>query len=301
MAFQDKTTAKRNATSNTKNDLEAGTGAIDASPGGKPSNEQVLNVAFYSFVGFLLVQAIFALIANSESMLADSEAMSVDAITYLFNLCSERLKNRPPSEDELLLTPVELGYQRQLRRLYLEMIPPSISVFALMCITIYTLREACSTLFGWDGEEDDDDVSIPIMLFFSGFNLLLDVLNTYFFTKAGMNFGFTVVKTEHRIIRSSMSGMDDHSIMTEDGSITQDNRETARLLPSTVSHQIPYGSSDIAHREEESDGALVNLNMCSAWTVSSTPPSSLFVHLVAHEKVSCPFCHAFGDSPACMR
>lgn len=33
-------------------------------------------------------QAIFAIIANSESMLADSEAMSVDALTYLFNLCA---------------------------------------------------------------------------------------------------------------------------------------------------------------------------------------------------------------------
>ena len=34
------------------------------------------------------IQAVFAIIANSESMLADSEAMSVDALTYLFNLCA---------------------------------------------------------------------------------------------------------------------------------------------------------------------------------------------------------------------
>jgi Co/Zn/Cd efflux system component len=61
----------------------------------KPTNEYVLNVAFYSFVGFMSVQAVFALIANSEAMLADSEAMSVDAFTYLFNLWAERIKKEP--------------------------------------------------------------------------------------------------------------------------------------------------------------------------------------------------------------
>jgi hypothetical protein len=39
------------------------------------------------------VQTVFALIANSsEAMLADSEAMSVDAFTYLFNLWAERIE-----------------------------------------------------------------------------------------------------------------------------------------------------------------------------------------------------------------
>jgi Co/Zn/Cd efflux system component len=60
----------------------------------KPTNEYVLNVAFTPFVGFEC-QAVFALIANSEAMLADSEVMSVDAFTYLFNLWAERIKKEP--------------------------------------------------------------------------------------------------------------------------------------------------------------------------------------------------------------
>eukprot|EP00523_Entomoneis_sp_CCMP467_P022842 CAMPEP_0168830148 /NCGR_PEP_ID=MMETSP0727-20121128/1381_1 /TAXON_ID=265536 /ORGANISM="Amphiprora sp., Strain CCMP467" /LENGTH=137 /DNA_ID=CAMNT_0008883369 /DNA_START=197 /DNA_END=607 /DNA_ORIENTATION=+ len=83
------------------------------------SNEEVLNVAFFSFVGFVVFQAVFALIAKSQSMLADSEAMTVDAVTYLFNLCAERIKNRPPKEAELRLKPKQRKYQRELRRLSL--------------------------------------------------------------------------------------------------------------------------------------------------------------------------------------
>lgn len=66
----------------------------------KPSAEYVLNFAFYSFVGFIAIQAGFAILANSESMLADCEAMAVDAMTYLFNLCAERIKNKPLTEEE---------------------------------------------------------------------------------------------------------------------------------------------------------------------------------------------------------
>ena len=62
----------------------------------KPSNEYVLNVAFFSFVSFLILQAVFAIIAHSQSMLADCEAMGVDALTYLFNLLAERLSTELP-------------------------------------------------------------------------------------------------------------------------------------------------------------------------------------------------------------
>jgi hypothetical protein len=78
----------------------------------KPTNEYVLNVAFYSFVGFMSVQAVFALIANSEAMLVDSEAMSVDAFTYLFNLWAERIKREPLSghnSSVVLLNPSSAG------------------------------------------------------------------------------------------------------------------------------------------------------------------------------------------------
>mmetsp|Transcript_18139 Transcript_18139/g.20670 ORF Transcript_18139/g.20670 Transcript_18139/m.20670 type:complete len:120 (+) Transcript_18139:136-495(+) len=61
-----------------------------------PTNEYVLNIAFFSFLFFVLFQAFFAVLARSQAMLADCMAMSVDAFTYLFNLVAERLKYYDP-------------------------------------------------------------------------------------------------------------------------------------------------------------------------------------------------------------
>mmetsp|Transcript_905 Transcript_905/g.1194 ORF Transcript_905/g.1194 Transcript_905/m.1194 type:complete len:345 (+) Transcript_905:134-1168(+) len=234
----------------------------------KPTNEQVLNVAFFSFIGFLLVQSVFALMANSQAMLADSEAMSIDAITYLFNMCAERIKNRPPTKSELRLTPVDRSYQRHLRRLYLEMFPPAISVLALVCITFYTLNEACRTLLHSELDGDDDDVSVPIMLFFSAANLLLDVVNVTCFTRADMNFGLTIIRKESRMIGESIRGVDYHLV---EAGVTgsHDSEEQARLLSKDPNDSSTlrgtYGSADSGN-DGHTEGTLVNLNMCSAWT-----------------------------------
>ena len=84
----------------------------------KPTNEYVLNVAFFSFLGFTLVQTGFAISAKSSAMLVDSEAMFVDALTYLFNLLAERLKHRPYSEKEKRMPADLRHYRRRLSRLY---------------------------------------------------------------------------------------------------------------------------------------------------------------------------------------
>jgi len=160
-----------------------------------PTNEYVLNVAFYSFFGFLMFQTFFALIANSQSMLADSEAMAVDAITYLFNLSAERLKHRP-----LVHHTAQERYERQVQSLALEILPPLLSVVTLLIVTVITIQQALATLTG-ASDDDDDDVSVPIMLLFSAANLLLDIVNVTCFARTHNAFGLTSLHSEeHRLL-----------------------------------------------------------------------------------------------------
>lgn len=245
----------------------------------KPTNEYVLNVAFYSFVGFMSVQAVFALIANSEAMLADSEAMSVDAFTYLFNLWAERIKNKPQSGQDSGVSVVIKNYRLELRRLYLELIPPVISVATLITVTVFTLRDALQTLYGQGSGEDDEDVDISIMLFFSGLNLVLDVVNVTCFARADSAFGLDVIRRESagysesiRSIRQSISrqSLKSSSSSNQRSSMEKNLDENSNLLPPAggnleLETQTSNLSFDSAH---DQPGDLVNLNMCSAWTVS---------------------------------
>lgn len=156
----------------------------------RPSNEYVLGVAFYSFLGFVVVQTVFALIADSAAMLADSAAMLVDSITYLLNLLAERIKNRPYEND----------YLKEKRRLYLELFPPVVSVATLIVVTVATLRESIDTL---THEPAQDDVSLTIMLIFSAGNLILDIVNVTCFARAQLNFGMDLMRKENAVIRDS--------------------------------------------------------------------------------------------------
>ena len=246
----------------------------------RPSNEYVLNVAFVSFLGFMLVQAVFALIAHSQAMLADSEAMMVDALTYLFNLCAERIKNRPWSEDERQMDPRHVQHRRELLRLYLELIPPTLSVATLIAVTVLTLREATTTLKrvpdANSGGEDEDDVSLPIMLIFSGANLLLDFVNVTCFARADMNFGLDVVRREQFSIKESFRET------FKSPTPSRGPTEATSLLSHRTDLDYELGLSHVASRDRVSSSDLypdkpheiVNLNMCSAWTVESG--SSLF-------------------------
>jgi Co/Zn/Cd efflux system component len=233
---------------------------------GKPTNEYVLNVAFYSFIGFVFVQAVFALIANSQSMLADSEAMSVDALTYLFNLAAERIKNRPYTEQEELELPESVRlYRRELRRLYLELIPPAVSVATLIVVTVTTLREALSTLRPTKDDEvdEDDGVSVPIMLFFSGANLLLDVVNVTCFARAESTFGFEVVRKENDGIRKNLT-LSSTAVNESTRLLIDDEREEANVERRISSSEESASSSSCL--KDSSAVNMVNLNMCSAWT-----------------------------------
>lgn len=164
------------------------------------SNEYVLNFAFFSFLLFMMTQAFFAVMAKSESMLADSMAMSVDAFTYLFNLVAERLKHRSSSQYENLSVE-EAKRRKKILRLYLEFFPPMISVTTLIIVSFNALMEAVHTLIdppmlrlgkGEDISQEEPDVKI--MIFFSALNLGLDVMNVLCFARV-QNFSLTGNRT----------------------------------------------------------------------------------------------------------
>lgn len=206
-------------------------------------NEYVLNVAFWTFIIFTIAEAFFAVIAGSQSMFEDAEAMSVDALTYLFNLLAEKVKHRPYSEEEQMMFPGLRDFRRERLRLYLELIPPLISVVTLIVVTAFALRDAFESLTNED-EDSEDDVDVSIMMFFSILNMLLDIVNVNCFARANQAFGLSEVAKEHRVSPSpnSLYYHDLQHLAGRDSLLSQDIETT-----------------------EESEHS-VNLNMCSAWT-----------------------------------
>lgn len=203
------------------------------------SNGFVLGVAFYSFLGFTVVQTGYAIKARSSAMLADSEAMFVDAGTYLFNMLAEKLKDREYTETELALPLNVRLHGRKLQRLYLELVPPLISVVTLLVVTFTTLRTSIVKLLS---DEQVEDPNLSIMLFFSALNLVLDAVNVSCFAQANqailtpMNFDKELPANEKTPLK-----------------------ESATILSET---QV----STLVDEDELSDDGLINLNMCSAWT-----------------------------------
>ena len=155
--------------------------------------------------------------------------MMVDVVTYLFNFLAEHHKQGTPGMS---------ARELRLRRLYLELIPPFISVATLIAVTIMALKDAFKTLVNKDDTpEGQPDVSI--MLLFSGFNLLLDILNVHCFARVDQAVGLP------------------SSLAPDKPSLPSVNEATPLLE-----------RRDSDAESEESTGAtgMLNLNMCSAWT-----------------------------------
>ncbi len=154
-------------------------------------------------------------------MLGDSATMFVDAFTYMFNLYAEREKGAA-------LKPSPL------QKAKLELIPPTISVVALISVTTYVSAEAIRTIHEYNvGPEDtdpSDDANTTYMLIFSSINLLIDFLNMGCFASASRLFGYD--------LKPHCSDCPD-----------QNNCDC---------EDEPQGSGD-----EKEDG---NMNMCSAYT-----------------------------------
>ena len=166
----------------------------------KPSNEELLSLAFITFLIFTICQAFAAFIAKSEAMLGDTAAMAVDAFTYGFNFIAERMKNK--LDQGLIQLKHRRQQQSQLQRqqernlrkskLYLEIIPPLVTVATLISITIVILNKSIGILTHRD-IEDQNYPNVVLMFIFSSLNLVVDIVNVCFFASANHAFGYETV------------------------------------------------------------------------------------------------------------
>ena len=257
------------------------------------------------------------LIAKSQAMVGDSSAMVIDSLTYLFNSYAEKIKNkslRESVDDDLSAAEKELKrLERTRQRLWLEILPPLCSVMTLIILTIYIIIDAFNTLTGpdyeegvSDGSESNEEPNIGVMFFFSALNLGLDIMNVTCFARAKHAFGFAVIdKDRHRYV------------LAYDGSLHNEMADSMKREQSEVDLQSVDNSpenycsisedkkSDAVHilpsvdEEEKSDD--INLNMCSAYTVSEA------MHYASYLKnalpnicltfcCSIPYQHVFADT-----
>ena len=252
------------------------------------SNQQ--NVAFYSFAIFALGQMFVAIfVARSQAMVGDSSAMVVDSLTYLFNSYAEKIKNKSLQENDNdeTLSDVEKEIRRLNRtrqRLWLEILPPLCSVMTLIGLTIYITVDAWDTLtsseYNEDSEDDKtstmgDEPDIGVMFFFSGLNLLLDILNVTCFARAKHAFGFAVIDQDrHRYMLAYDGSL--HNRYADSLKEIRSEVDLTRLDSDEQSTRESYSSiseeNQASSQEEENNinnTQEVNLNMCSAYTVSS--------------------------------
>ena len=184
----------------------------------KPSNEELLSIAFLSFLVFTMCQGVAAYFAKSEAMMGDSIAMAVDAFTYGFNLIAERMKGNPSytipflkihryddDNDNDRISKRKLSdkqrehIQKRCKRkqkLVLELVPPIISVTTLFIVTIIILHGSISVLV-LDSHRDASQQTRPnvvVMFAFSLLNLVVDGVNILFFSKADHAFGYDTVE-----------------------------------------------------------------------------------------------------------
>lgn len=216
----------------------------------------------------MILQGSFSVIAKSEAMMADTMAMSVDAFTYLFNLGAERLKHRHSKVDKSHeVSNQESARRRKVFRLYLEFIPPLLSVSALIVVSIQALREATHTIMisyqSRDEVEDEneDTPNVNLMLCFSALNLMLDIFNVTCFAKAD-NFSIIGMDNLGKIkLQVGSKNEDDTDNLSSDGEDSAYNNnlqiscldfesgtnvvtEKNQLLQNeTVSH---YGSNELS-------------------------------------------------------
>ena len=242
--------------------------------------------------------------------------MYVDVVTYLFNFLAERLKHAHDSSIS--------ARALRLRRLYLELIPPAISVATLLIVTVLTLQQAFKYLFA---RENGDDVQAPdlnIMLTFSALNLLLDGVNVGCFASVDQTAGF--IGGHHN---SSQHSVDQATVATETTPLVESSSLTLPPMDINVGSNSSDGGVDNDSDEHDSQDSTeipggINLNMCSAFTVRYiayciTCPnlqhqsfSSLHLSLrtLAHCRRHSPkhcclvglwLCHSLSFTPLCRR
>mmetsp|Transcript_3108 Transcript_3108/g.4199 ORF Transcript_3108/g.4199 Transcript_3108/m.4199 type:complete len:342 (-) Transcript_3108:82-1107(-) len=231
----------------------------DSSENTAVSNEFVLNVAFLSFLVFTTVQFFFAILARSQSMMADCAAMSVDVISYFVNFLAERLKH-----GHTTMAPQQL----RLKRLYLELIPPGISVITLIVVTAMALRLAIGTLMDSYRGKDPDDDSAPdlnLMIIFSACNLLLDFMNVSCFARADQALGLPGQHGKEDIhLYYDNHHAEGDKIATETTPLV--DKKASPQTQSAKKEETSNADLSLTDSESEIETNGLNLNMCSAWT-----------------------------------
>jgi hypothetical protein len=182
--------------------------------------------------------------------------MYVDVVTYLFNFLAERLKHAHDSSIS--------ARALRLRRLYLELIPPSISVVTLLIVTVLALQKAFTSLFAHHDGDDFQPPDLNIMLAFSALNLLLDGVNVGCFARVDQTAGF--IGDHH----NSEHSEDQATVATETTPLVESSSLT--LPPMDMGSNSNYSGVDNDPDEFDSQDSTeipggINLNMCSAFTV----------------------------------
>lgn len=254
----------------------------------RPSNTQLLCIAFASFTTFASVQLFFAFLADSEAMKGDSAAMIVDSMTYLFNFYAEKRKARFDQEytvDSQLNASIDPEMQRLIKArerrklvLRLEIIPPLISVTTLIAVTVVVLRQAIKVL-RLDIKRSEADQSHPnvrLMMIFSIINLVLDFVNVFYFAKANHLQGFETrpyrtmdAHNPSETLESSSSSQ--QSASEQNGTCHLNVQEQQISMEQQVNGKSAVAKSDDPF-EDEAVGMVdsderANLNMvrCSIW------------------------------------
>jgi len=223
--------------------------------------------------------------------------MGVDVVTYLFNFLAERLKHGHAGMSSRDL---------RLHRLYMELIPPFLSVMTLLIVTVLSFRQAIETILQtpipamtttslnsteahqqhhhhhhhhkYYRKEDEngniDPPNISIMLLFSGLNLILDALNVGCFARVDQAIGVP-----------GHFGHHEHHHRHHDGTHMTAEKETPTMATEVTPLIMPEDSrKHEANDDDDADSAvstasssdeatvagyhtgITNLNMCSAWT-----------------------------------
>ena len=235
----------------------------------------------------MIVQGTFSVVAKSEAMWADTMAMSVDALTYLFNLLAERLKHTSFILEfwyrNSHLSTEELARKRKEFRLYLEFIIPVISVTALIIVSMQTFIEATMTIHEayaqpilsephsseelneYYQQQEESEPNVNLMLFFSALNLGLDIMNVTCFAKAtnfslqglGASTGLQLQMSDEEDDTEQLSSIESSQSNSSTKKIRIDVEmnicdEADQLLNQTSSNCVScdYGSSNICMNGE---------------------------------------------------
>jgi hypothetical protein len=257
-----------------------------------PSNKKLLCIAFVSFQSFAIVQLGAAMYAGSAAMLGDSVAMMVDALTYLFNLVAERQKEIYASKlqqqykfsfpmTSFTRNKMVLQYRKYTSQL--ELIPPLLSVSTLLLVTVLVLKESIHTLI-LDRQRDaslQSDPNVDLMVIFSFFNLLLDVVNVGCFASANHALGYkTDTGTNDAIatteaIRGTYQ-KDQHDVNYDIDDTNDCDNDSEKTEEDELFEKVPFDTERPSREVHDYDDHFIrdngddstNLNMCSAYTVS---------------------------------